>query len=178
MLNRSASLVMSTSVLKALPGKLDIRRHSPSILYVRSTSANTRGFSFPTCSWSEFSLPKVASVWKWRRSSINSFGTAPAFSVKSDLGCILRVNVDYVTLTSQKPCQDNISSITAKQTVTPFHETLYMGFDARKSVVGGGCKQQMRRHILVLQEYWILTEIRIPLKPVGARGRENCSTYH
>ena len=25
---------MSTSVLKALPGKLDIKRHSPSILYV------------------------------------------------------------------------------------------------------------------------------------------------
>ena len=34
MLNRSASLAMSTSILKALPGKLDIKRHSPSILYV------------------------------------------------------------------------------------------------------------------------------------------------
>ena len=34
MLNRSASLVMSTSVLKALPGKLDFKRHSPSILYL------------------------------------------------------------------------------------------------------------------------------------------------
>ena len=33
MLNRSASLAMSTSLLKALPGKLDIKRHSPSILY-------------------------------------------------------------------------------------------------------------------------------------------------
>ena len=33
MLNRSASLMMSTRVLKALPGKLDIKRHSPSILY-------------------------------------------------------------------------------------------------------------------------------------------------
>ena len=31
MLNRSASLAMSTSVLKALTGKLDIKRHSPSI---------------------------------------------------------------------------------------------------------------------------------------------------
>ena len=30
MLNRSASLALSTSVLKALPGKLDIKRHSPS----------------------------------------------------------------------------------------------------------------------------------------------------
>ena len=35
MLNRSAILAMSTSVLKALPGKLDIKRHSPSILYIR-----------------------------------------------------------------------------------------------------------------------------------------------
>ena len=34
MLNRSASLAMSTSVLKALPGKLGIKRHSPSILYI------------------------------------------------------------------------------------------------------------------------------------------------
>ena len=33
MLNRSASLAMSTSVPKALTGKLDIKRHSPSILY-------------------------------------------------------------------------------------------------------------------------------------------------
>ena len=34
MLNRSASLAMSTSILEALPGKLDIsKRHSPSILY-------------------------------------------------------------------------------------------------------------------------------------------------
>ena len=35
MLNRSASLAMSTSVLKTLPGKLYIKRHSPSILYVK-----------------------------------------------------------------------------------------------------------------------------------------------
>ena len=34
MFNRSASLAMSTSVLKALPGKLDSKRHSPSILYI------------------------------------------------------------------------------------------------------------------------------------------------
>ena len=38
MLNRSASLAMSTSVLKALPGKLDIKRHSPSILYLMGLS--------------------------------------------------------------------------------------------------------------------------------------------
>ena len=34
MLNRSASLAMSTSVLEALPCKPDIKRHSPSILYI------------------------------------------------------------------------------------------------------------------------------------------------
>ena len=34
MLNRSASLGMSTSDLEALPCKLDIKRHSCSILYV------------------------------------------------------------------------------------------------------------------------------------------------
>ena len=39
MLNRSASLAMSTSVLKALPGKLDIKRHSPSILYIWASLA-------------------------------------------------------------------------------------------------------------------------------------------
>ena len=33
MLNGSASFAMSTGVLKALPGKLDIKRHSPSIFY-------------------------------------------------------------------------------------------------------------------------------------------------
>ena len=34
MLNRLASLAMSTHVLKALSGKLDIKRHSPSIFYL------------------------------------------------------------------------------------------------------------------------------------------------
>ena len=37
MLNCSASLTMSTSILKALPGKLDIKRHAPSILYVSAS---------------------------------------------------------------------------------------------------------------------------------------------
>ena len=38
MLNRSASLAMSISVLKALPGKLDIKRHSPTVLPAKSDS--------------------------------------------------------------------------------------------------------------------------------------------
>ena len=32
--NRSANLAISTSVFEALPGKLDIKRHSSSILYI------------------------------------------------------------------------------------------------------------------------------------------------
>ena len=43
MLNCSASLAMSTCVLKALPGKLDIKRHSPSILYISA------GLAMSTC---------------------------------------------------------------------------------------------------------------------------------
>ena len=39
MLNCSASLGMSTSVLKALPGKHDIKRHSPSVLYISANLA-------------------------------------------------------------------------------------------------------------------------------------------
>ena len=34
MLNRSASLALSTSVLKVELGKLDIKRHSPGIFYI------------------------------------------------------------------------------------------------------------------------------------------------
>ena len=45
MLNRSASLAMSTSVLKALPGKLYIKRHSPCILYILKTRSNFTAFS-------------------------------------------------------------------------------------------------------------------------------------
>ena len=46
MLNRSASLAMSTSVLKALPGKLDIKRHSPSILYLSGIAIYRKERSF------------------------------------------------------------------------------------------------------------------------------------
>ena len=46
MLNRSASLAMSTSILKALPGKLDIKRHSPSILYLLLLRGNFADYDF------------------------------------------------------------------------------------------------------------------------------------
>ena len=36
MLNRSASLAMSTCIPKALPGKHDFKRHSPSILFLHT----------------------------------------------------------------------------------------------------------------------------------------------
>ena len=41
MLNRSASLAMSTCILKALPGKLDNKRHSSSILYLPDSEERT-----------------------------------------------------------------------------------------------------------------------------------------
>ena len=43
MLNRSASLAMSTSVPKALPGKIIIKRHSPRILYLSILSTRING---------------------------------------------------------------------------------------------------------------------------------------
>ena len=45
----SASLAMSTSVLKALPGKLDIKRHSPSILYVSIINVPTQLITISAC---------------------------------------------------------------------------------------------------------------------------------
>ena len=44
MLNRSANLVMSTNVLKTLPGKLDFKTHSPSILYISASFAMSTRF--------------------------------------------------------------------------------------------------------------------------------------
>ena len=39
MLNRSTSLAMSTGLFKSLPGKLDIKQHSPSIIYISASLA-------------------------------------------------------------------------------------------------------------------------------------------
>ena len=43
MLNRSASLAMSTCGIKALPGIPDIKRHSPSTLYLHDKSVQKEG---------------------------------------------------------------------------------------------------------------------------------------
>ena len=56
MMNRSAELRDSTSVLKALPGKLDTKRHSTSNLYLQGQSGN----SPPTNNHSDFSPSKIA----------------------------------------------------------------------------------------------------------------------
>ena len=42
----SASLAMSTSVLKAMPGKLDIKRRPPSILYNKVAEQNVQLHKF------------------------------------------------------------------------------------------------------------------------------------
>ena len=73
MLNRSASLAMSTSVLKALRGKLDIKRHSPSFLYLCNAYMPAKHVSALTTadsrakSWSvkSISVPLVYVVSCW-----------------------------------------------------------------------------------------------------------------
>ena len=54
MLNCSASLAMSTSILKTMHSKLDIKRHSPSILYVLLLCGCSCSVSMPlsVISWS------------------------------------------------------------------------------------------------------------------------------
>ena len=56
MLNRSASLAMSTSILKALSGKLDIKRYSPSITLVNVNAPVVATTSW----WLHCSAPVVA----------------------------------------------------------------------------------------------------------------------
>ena len=77
MLNRSASLAKSTSVFKALPGKLDIKRHSPSILYLSVTFCPFRIALYERL----FSAKKKAIHWnvdiQWHSVSI-------CYSVTSD----------------------------------------------------------------------------------------------
>ena len=68
MLNRSTSLAMSTSVLKALPSKLDIKKHSPRI-YIR------KQFHKSGCSRTRFNF-----AYKCRLliTFANSFGSGQA----------------------------------------------------------------------------------------------------
>ena len=52
--NRWASLAMSTSVLKALPCKLDFKTHSPSIRYIQVASSVGESVSKPSENLSVF----------------------------------------------------------------------------------------------------------------------------
>ena len=92
MLNRSASLAMSTSVLKDLPGKLDTKRHSPNILYEGETAGSRfkvesyiygpapqeilvliawgavrSKTSLPTCSLTKTFASRIHEACKWRK---------------------------------------------------------------------------------------------------------------
>ena len=51
MLNSSASLAMSTRVLKALPGKFDIKVHSPCILYVLHCNTEPKSVHLSRTVW-------------------------------------------------------------------------------------------------------------------------------
>ena len=70
MLNRSASLAMSTCVLKALPGKLDIKRHSPSILYV--SEAKVRMKRSDTIVQLQF-FEKIGKLYRVIKKMVNPF---------------------------------------------------------------------------------------------------------
>ena len=74
MLNRSASLAMSTSIIKALPGKLDIKRHSPSILYLsdctycltvkKASYKNVQFIDIRSAGFIQVSLSKIQGLFK------------------------------------------------------------------------------------------------------------------
>ena len=49
MLNCSARLAMSTSLLKALPGKLDIKRREPGILFISLPIVSDYDVIFDCC---------------------------------------------------------------------------------------------------------------------------------
>ena len=83
MLNRSASLAMSTSILKALPGKIDIKRHSPSILYLHALSVRTE---------SKFSKIFIFSMMNWLSTLMkHSYDTETNFWYKRNAIAKLKV---------------------------------------------------------------------------------------
>ena len=61
----SASLAMSTSVLKALPGKLDIERHSPSILCLLEALGHAGQVPKSRTVTSTFSVSSAANFYKY-----------------------------------------------------------------------------------------------------------------
>ena len=96
MLNRSASLAMSTSVLKALAGKLDIKRHSPSILYKHRLQTNPRHCGKETENTDSHNTTKVVSSL-----GSSSFENLDEFPVTNHIGItvawvkVFRINSEF-----------------------------------------------------------------------------------
>ena len=96
MLNCSASLAMSTSILKALPGKLDMKRHSPSIPYIIFYLEVERVFIFNFNDFLTF-----------------CFSDLPETISKSELESLFRIN-DIVSKAKHTTHQLEISACTGK----------------------------------------------------------------
>ena len=92
MLNCSASLAMSTSILKALPGKLDIKRHSPSILYFADNSELSvlKLWSFTIRALSQ---EKTYGLWpgkdhKKKKKNHNNYHVSPLYGPRCEKTCL------------------------------------------------------------------------------------------
>ena len=94
MLNQSASLAMSTSVFEALPGKLDIKRHSPSILYLFGSIYSKNPCVLPL-------FVPVGGHPAWRKSSLKYYQD-PFF---------LSTHVNYRNKSNELLFQKNIAAI-------------------------------------------------------------------
>ena len=128
MLNRLASLTMSTSVLKALLGKLDIKRRPPSIpiyccshyllefsdkILFRDVDLGAILSSLTSCCLRKDCLVYLNSVPVFITIAVLcvfpcsvigwTFEATSVDSIESDLGCPSGVFFDNVTLTSMKP---------------------------------------------------------------------------
>ena len=77
MLNRSPVLLMSTSILKALPGKLDIKRHLPSILHIQTSWICCNVYD------PKVLLNSLATIWN---SELSCLSGTDATSVPSSIG--------------------------------------------------------------------------------------------
>ena len=90
MLNRSASLAMSTCVLKALPGKFDIKRHSPSISVCIAPMASTTTTGLIT--YDHYRMSEGAKFCYWTSSQISKFYWKKKHCIKT--GNVSRTNIN------------------------------------------------------------------------------------
>ena len=75
-------MAMSTSVLKASPGKLDIKRHSPSILYVQNTKDKKAQYK-PPGSGSDWTI-----VSEWQATALAMLYIGRTVTCPKKTGCI------------------------------------------------------------------------------------------